>query len=451
MYSKIKQMIIHDNLTIEFKLNPLDESTNVYDPELPMVIALTPVFSKKQLDAVDFQNLGLTPLIGTGPYKIDQVKQGRSISFKKDEQYWAKDAEFNKGKNNFDNISIEYYKNAQSWFRGFLAKSFDVFFETNPEQWRQGYNTKAVEQGDVVLSKTTHNRPVAVQTIIMNMRRPLFQNLELRRAIVLAFDADTLNHMLFDGEMGVPHSLFANTELAHQGPAEKGEIALYSKYKDQIPKDFYERLIAGPFTPAQSDGHGNQRQNIKDAADILDKAGYHMKNGKRCTPAGEPIEITLMIKDEKKEKIALSLRESLKKLGITLIVRKFDANQYENRVLESDFDMIIHTWANSLSPGFEQAYFFGVKTADVKGSSNYIGVKDPIAESLAVEVSKATTWDELKTAVHALDRYVMHLCLQIPVSYDNKLRVAYWKDRVAFPALSKDQDMDVMVRGWMPR
>lgn len=267
----------------------------------------------------------------------------------------------------------------------------------------------------------------------------------------MAFDADSLNRMVFDGVMNVPSSLFANTEYAHQGPAEGREKEILMKYASQIEPTLLKRIIAEPFSPARTNGAGDQRDNLKKAANILDAAGYTIKNGKRHTPDGTPVQLSIMIKDDRLEKIALSLRESLKTIGIDLTVRKFDSNTYENKVVESDFDMIIHTWANTLSPGVEQTYLFSRSTADIKGSANYIGLKDPVAEALSYEVTYANTFDELKAAVRAMDRYVMHLCLQIPLAYDNTLRFAYWKDRLAIPAVLKQFDINVMNRGWDPK
>jgi len=308
-----------------------------------------------------------------------------------------------------------------------------------------------VRRGNIVRTDMHHERSVAVKTIIMNMRRPIFQDIELRRALVMAFDADSINRMVFDGAMQVPHSLFANTVLAHQGPAEGREKELLLKHASEIEPKLLARMLAEPFSPAQTSGAGDQRENLKKAAEILDAAGYTVKNGKRITPDGKPIQLSIMVKDDRLEKIALSLRESLKAIGIELTVRRFDANSYESRVVDSDFDMIIHTWANSMSPGTEQAYFFGVKTADIKGSSNYIGLKDPVAEALAKEVALATDFEELKARVHALDRYVMHLCLQIPFQYDNTFRCAYWKDTLAIPPILTKYDVNVINRGWDPK
>ena len=159
----------------------------------------------------------------------------------------------------------------------------------------------------------------------------------------------------------------------------------------------------------------------------------------------------IMIKDPKLEKIALAYRESLKKLGIELSVRMMDAVQYENRVIESDFDMIIHTWANSLSPGNEQLYYFSAKNADAKGSSNYIGIKDPVAEELAREVTMANDPESLAASVHAMDRYVMHNYFQIPLAYDNTSRWAYWVDNLAYPEVNPEVGTNVMNWGWSPK
>ena len=250
--------------------------------------------------------------------------------------------------------------------------------------------------------------------------------------------------------MQVPHSLFANTVLAHQGAAEGREKELLLKHAANIDPKLLKRMLTEPFSPAHTNGAGDQRENLKKAAEILDTAGYKIVKGKRTAPDGAPLQFSIMIKDDRLEKIALSLRESLKAIGIDLTVRKYDSNTYENKVIESDFDMIVHTWATSMSPGTELAYFFGVKAADVKGSANYIGVKDPVAEALAKEVPLATDYEELKARVHALDRYVMHLCLQIPFQYDNTLRFAYWKDKLAIPPLTTKFDVNVMNRGWAP-
>jgi microcin C transport system substrate-binding protein len=447
-YSRIEKVTIQSSSTIRFDFKANEDGT--YDAELPLICLLMPVLCKKQLDSIDFANSGLTPLMGTGPYRIESVEQGHRVVMKRNVDYWGKDLPFNKGMYNFDELVIDYFKNAQAQFQAFLAKEFDVYFDMNPQQWQKAYDIEAVHNGSIVRVDMEHKRPVAVKTMIFNMRKAKFKSWDVRRALLLAFDVDTLNKMVFDGAMQIPHSLFANTFLAHSGKPEGREKEILEKFKDKIEPRLYQAMMDGAFEPAHTKANGDQRENLMNAVKILDNAGYKVKNGVRMTPDGEPLQFEIMIKDDKLEKVALHYKESLKKIGIDLHVRRMDANQYENRVVESDFDMIIHTWTNTLSPGNEQTYYFGVKTADQKGGSNYIGLKDPVVEALAVEVSVANDIEDLKASVHALDRMVMHLCLQIPFAYDNTFHMAYWADKLAIPPIDPRAGTNVMNWGWSP-
>jgi len=256
--------------------------------------------------------------------------------------------------------------------------------------------------------------------------------------------------MVFFNSMKCPHSLFANTYLAHQGPATGKEADILKSYADRIKPELLKMMLESPFTPAQTKGDGDQRENLAKADALLKEAGWVLKNGKRVDAKGQPLTFEIMIKDPRLEKIALSFKESLKKLGIDLSVRMMDTVQYENRVVESDFDMIIHAFTNTLSPGNEQVYYFSAKNADAKGSTNYIGVKDPVAEALAVGVATARDKESLEVAVHALDRYIMHMCYQVPLSYENTLRWAYWVDKLATPEIDPQIGLDVMCLGWSP-
>ncbi len=447
-YSRITQMEIIDSYTIKMDLKANDDGK--YDPELPMIIANVRVLSKAQLEKIDFAESGLTVIVGSGPYKVANVDQGRSITYQRDPNYWAKDLPVNRGQYNFDTIKIEYFKNAQAQFQAFAAGEFDVYFETNPNQWETAYNFAAVNDGKIKRVDTTHRRPVAVKTIIFNMRRPIFSDIKVRKALNLAFDFNTLNKIVFSGIMKCPNSLFANTFLAHHGPAEGKEKELLEHFASQIDPELLKTMLEKEFTPTQTDGNGDQRANLEQADTLLKQAGWIIKDGKRVNAQGQVMTFEFMIKDPKLEKIALAYRESVRKLGIDLVVRMMDSVQYENRVIESDFDMIVHTWANSLSPGNEQLYYFSAKNADIKGSSNYIGIKDPVAEALAREVTMATDTESLTASVHALDRYVMFNYFQIPLAYDNTSRWAYWVDKLAIPEVNPEVGTNVMNWGWSP-
>ncbi|MCX7337695.1 MAG: extracellular solute-binding protein [Alphaproteobacteria bacterium] len=448
-YSRIDKMEIINPTTIKISFKPNDSGQ--YDPELPLGLSMLYVLSKAQLSTVDFANSGLTVIMGSGPYRVGAVDQGRSITYQRDPNYWAKDLPVNKGQYNFDTIRIDYFKNAQSQFQAFTAGEFDAYFETNPNQWQTGYNFAAVKDGRVEKVNDSHRRPVPVKTIIFNMRRPVFSDSRIRQALGLALDFDTLNKMVFYGTMKCPNSLFANTFLAHHGPAVGKEKEILQKYASRIEPGFFKTMLEKEFSPARTDGNGDQRANLAEADRLLKEAGWTIKNGKRVNDKGQIMTFEFMIKDPLLEKIVLAYRESLKKLGINLSVRMMDAVQYENRVIDRDFDMMIHAWANSLSPGNEQPYYFGVKVADVKGSSNHIGMKDPIAEELAKNVTQATDQETQAAAVHALDRYVMYSMYQIPLMYDNNIRWAYWVDKVAHPKVDPEIGTNVMNWGWSPQ
>jgi microcin C transport system substrate-binding protein len=445
-YSRITRYEHMSPHTLKLHFQPNGDGQ--YDPELPLIVSLLRVLSKKHLENVDFADTGLTPIMGSGPYKVSAVDQGRFITFERVADYWGKDLPVNRGSYNFDTIRIEYFKNAQAQFQAFVAGEFDVYFESNPNQWELGYNFPAINNGSVKKVDSTHQRPTAVRTIIYNMRRPIFSDIRVRKALALALDFDTLNKVVFYNVMQAPNSLFSNTFLAHSGMAEGKEKELLLQFKDQIDPQFLETLLNSPFQPARTNGNGDQRENLAKADQLLKEAGWTIENGIRVNGKGEPLSVELLIKDPRLEKVALSLRESLKKVGVNLTVRLMDAVQYENRVVESDFDMIVHTWSNSLSPGNEQLYYFSAKNADIKGSSNYIGVKDSVAEQLARQITMAKTLDDLKASVHALDRYIMHQNFQIPLSYDNKSRWAYWVGRFEIPEVNPEVGTNVMNWGW---
>lgn len=445
-YNRINKMEIVHPLVIKISFKPLENGQ--YDPELPFIIACLRVLKKAQIESINFSDSGLTKIIGSGPYQISHIDQGRSITLQRNQHYWGKDLPVKKGVNNFDTIRIEYFKNSHAQFQAFTAGEFDAYFETNSNQWQTGYNFTAIKDGRVKRMEISHKRPVAVRTIIYNMRRPIFSDRKLRKALALAYDFDTLNKMVFFNSLNCPHSLFSNTYLAHQGKACGKEVEILKGFANEMEPDFLKTILENPFTPARTNGDGDQRKNLAQADALLKQAGWTLKDGNRFDSKVQALKLELMIKDPRHEKIALSFKESLKKLGVELIVRMVDTVQYENRVTKSDFDMIIHTWANSLSPGNEQVYYFSSKNAYIKGSSNYIGIKDPIAEALAQYVAVAPDNETLIAAAHALDRYIMQQYYQIPIAYENTLRWAYWVDRLAVPEIDPEIGLDVMSLGW---
>jgi len=440
-YGKIEKIEILDPRTVKLTFKKTDEGE--YDPEIPLITSMLHVFSKAKYEGKDFRETGMTPILGSGPYRVVKAEPGRSITYERVKDYWAKDLPVNRGKYNFDIIQLDYYKNAEAQFQAFKAGEFDAFFEINSQQWRDGYNTPAVNSGKIKKVEAKHKRPVTVRTSIFNMRRPLFQDIRLRQAIGLAFDWETVNKMICNDDYQRTTSLFANTHLAHSGPAQGLELTYLLPYKDSIPKDILEKGFIAPTTK----GDGDARENLEAADKLLTEAGWIIVTAKDPVTqqniirrvnkdTKEPLTFEYMYKDPRLERFLNTFIRNLSQLGITLKPRFVDSVQYEARVGESDFDMISHMWSNSLSPGNEQVYYFSQKTADQKGSSNYIGMKDPVLEALAQNVVNAKTAEEHVAAVHALDRVVMGRHYFVPMFYDNTIYWAYWADRVEFPAFN---------------
>lgn len=442
-FGAVSRIDIIDDLTIKINFSKKEDST--YDPENPLVVAHCIVLPKKDLEKTNIGEQSNHPIQGTGPYKVKSFEHGRHIEMERRDDYWAKD--YLKGFFNFDSIRLDYYKTSQAQFQAFQAGAYDVFFETNPQNWKRGFDFPAAQDGRVVKFEAEHKRGVLSRYFIVNMRRPLFQDINLRKAISLAFDADTVNRRIYEGDMKVPESTFANTIYAHSGTAEGVELDILTKYKNRIG-DRFDDIINNAYTTPKTQSPIDHRKYIKQAAAILDLAGYKVEKGMRLTKDGKPLECSIMVKDEKLEKIALSYAQNLKLLGITLHIQRVDTVQYENRVLESDFDMIIHAIANGMSPGIEQTYYYGSKFANIKGSSNYIGLSDDILEALAYEVAKSSTAESHIAACHAMDRYLMHLYCFIPIAYDNKYREARWAGALETPAYDPEMGRNVMAFGW---
>ncbi|MEI8295554.1 MAG: extracellular solute-binding protein [Alphaproteobacteria bacterium] len=447
-FSKIKDIQVNDALTLVISFN---EEEQGYDPEIPFtVLSSVKPLSQKSLEGKDFTQTGLTPLLGSGAYRIAEVDQGRSITYERVKDYWAADLPTMVGQNNFDKVRIDYYKNAAMQFQAFLSGDSDCYFETDPNHWETAYvSAKAVKSGKIKLFKVAHQRPVAVKTIIFNMRRPIFEDRRLRIALTYAFDFETLNKMIFNDSLMRPTSLFANTKLAYQGRAEGKEREILLGFGDKISADCLETAAILP----QTKGDGDQRENLTKADALLKEAGWIVVNGKRVQDQGggiysKPLSFEFLLKDQKLEKIALSLKNSLAKLGIVLTVRLVDTTQYEARTSNRDFDMIIHTWSNSLSPGSEQGYFFSAKNADIEGSTNYIGSKDEVVEELAKRLPFCRDYETLTATVHALDRLVMHQYWLIPLSYDPWRYFAIWVDRVDFPIIDPTVGFSIIDYGW---
>ena len=415
-YGKVveTELIGNDGIKMIFENNE--------DKELPLIIAgFLPIIPKKFYENLDVTKTFLDIPLGSGPYQIDSLDPGRQIKYKRVENYWAKDLPVNKGLYNFDTIIYDYYKDSNVLVEAFKVGEYDFRREYNVKRWLSEYDFKAVQNGKVILTEMNNDRPVGMNGLVMNTRRDIFNNRNVRLALSYAYDHEWINKTIYQSAYVRTDSYFDNSPLASSGLPSKNELELLNVWKDEIPAEVFRET----FTPPITDGSGNDRKNLLKAKDILEKEGWFVENGKLMKD-GKEFKFEFLIVSPSDEKIALAYQSNLKKLGITMDVRTVDSSQYQERLLSYDFDMIKRYWGVSLSPGNEQQFYWGSEVGQKDGSRNYPGINSPAVDALIEKLISATNREELTTAIHALDRVLLWGHYVVPLYHSNKDRIAYW-------------------------
>ena len=395
---------------------------NNEDKELPLIIAgFLPIIPKKFYENLDVTKTFLEIPLGSGPYQVDSLDPGRQIKYKRVEDYWAKDLPVNKGLYNFDSIIYDYYKDSNVLVEAFKVGEYDFRREYNVKRWLSEYDFKAVKNGEVILTEMNNDRPVGMNGLVMNTRRDIFNNRNVRLALSYAYDHEWINKTIYQNAYVRTDSYFDNSPLASSGLPSKNELELLNIWKNEIPAEVFTET----FTPPITDGSGNDRKNLLKAKDILEKEGWFVENGKLIKD-GQEFKFEFLIVSPSDEKIALAYQSNLKKLGITMDVRTVDSSQYQERLLSYDFDMIKRYWGVSLSPGNEQQFYWGSEVGQKDGSRNYPGINSPAVDALIEKLISATNREELTTAIHALDRVLLWGHYVVPLYHSNKDRIAYW-------------------------
>lgn len=425
-YKKVEKVDIINDRKIKFSFKKIDGE---YDRELPLMMGTMTLIPEHFFKDKDFEKTGLTPFLTSGPYKVIKIEPGRSITYQRDQNYWGKDLPVNAGWYNFDTLRFDYYKNATVAWEAFKAGNVHSREESDTGKWAQNYDFPAIQKGLVKKVEIPHQHQVGMQAFVFNTRREIFQDPRVRRALAYVFDYEWLNKNMFHGAMTRTTSFFDNTDLAAKNLPEGGELALLEPFRDQLPKEVFEK----PYTlPTFEKG---SRENLKIAQQLLKEAGWVIKQGKLVNEkTGKPFTFEIILNVPENEKIALPFVRNLKQLGIDATVRTIDAAQYENRRVDMNFDMIIHFWGHSLSPGNEQNFYWSSKAADEPGTRNYPGVKSPVVDFLCKKITAATKREDLVAAVRALDRVLLWGHYVVPLGHRTKDYLAYW-DKIAHPPL----------------
>ncbi len=396
---------------------------------LPLVVAALPIFSKAYYTENSFDKTTLDPPLGSGPYKIGDVKQGRSITYILRDDYWAKDLPVNRGRYNFAELRYEYYRDRVAGFEAFKAGAFDLREEFTSKRWATGYEFPAVKNSQVVLATLPDGSPSGAQGFFLNMRRDKFSDVRVRKALGMAFDFEWTNKNLFYGLYERTQSFFENSPMKANGAPSAEELALLEPHRDRLPADVFKTADLPPV----SNGSGQDRKMLRRASQLLNEAGWTIKDGKRRNAKGEVLDIEFLIFSPAFERIIAPYVKNLKILGAESRIRRVDPAQYEQRLKTYDFDVTTRRYVLQLTPGPELRNFWGSASANAQGGYNLSGIEDPVIDALIEKVIAAKSSKEMTTAARALDRVMRAGHYWVPHWFKARHNVAHW-DKFSRPA-----------------
>ena len=429
-YSKVTKAEAPDPFTVRFDFG------GAVDRELPLILGLMPILPRHAVDAATFEETSMSPLIGSGPYRVSAVKPGASVTLTRNPDYWGRDLPINRGLWNFDEVRLDFYREANGQFEAFKRGLYDFRVETEPLRWHDGYDFPAARNGEVIRDTIKTGMPQPSEFLVFNTRRPMFSDIRVRRALTLLFDFEWINRNYFFGLYARSGGFFAGSELSAYGrtPDER-ERELLKPFASHMPSD----ILDGSYRLPVTDGSGRDRATLRSTLNLLSEAGYDLDGTvlrQRSTKTPFTFEILVTTRDQ--ERIALAFTRDLKRAGIDASVRAVDAVQFEQRRLGYDFDMIWNRWDQSLSPGNEQSFYWGSAAADNPGTRNYMGAKDPAIDAMIAAMLEAREHPVFVSAVRALDRTLMSGFYAIPVFSAQEQWIARWNriERTSATALT---------------
>jgi len=420
-YAEVKQCVVVDERTVRFDFKTLNH-------ELPLIVGTVPVFSRKWGANTAFDRIQLEAPISTGPYLIDQYSLGRSISYRRNPNYWGNDVPSRRGMFNFERIIYQFYKDDTARLEAFKAGEFDVVVENVAKHWARAYIGPKFESGEIIKRELKHSNGAGMQGFMMNLRRPQFQDLRVRKALTLALDFEWMNRQLFYGQYKRIYSFFNNSDLAATGLPSADELKLLEPLRDKLDPAVFGPAPVPPTTEAPS----SLRANLVKAKELLQEAGWEYRDGVLRNAKGEPLTIEIIDDQGSMSRIISVYVRNLQKLGIQVNQRTADFALIQRRMQEFDFEMTTSNLGAFTSPGNELFDMYSSAAADENGSSNMWGLKDPAVDKLVAAVVAATSWKDLVAASRALDRVLLHKYIAVPHWYSGTHRVAY-RNRFGIP------------------
>lgn len=418
--------------------------------ELPQIVGELTIIPKHWWEAKDtngnardIKKSSLEVPLGSGPYRIGTVVPGRTIIYKRAADWWAKDLPVAKGQWNFEEVRYEYFRERTAAFEAFKSGQIDMWPENTAKAWATDYTFPAIQNGAVRKDAFPIQRVAGMQAWVPNMRRAQFQDLRVRRALNLAFNFEAMNEQIMYAQYTRTQSFFDNSELKSKGLPQGRELAILTEVKDQIPAEVFTTEYKNPVggTDAQ------MRPNLAEAAKLFTAAGWIVKGRQLVNAKGEPFRIEILLNSPAFERHAGRYIDDLKKLGIEASIRTVDSAQYQRRIRSFDFDMVVGSFGQSISPGNEQRFFWGSASADQEGSRNLAGIKNPAIDKIIDRVIFAKDRADLVAATHALDRVLLWNAYLVPMWHYPYDRLAWW-DRFGRPDKLPSQSVSFQRVWW---
>ena len=397
------------------------------NPLLILRLGELPVLPQHYWVNRNFKATTFEPPLGSGPYRITKATPGRQLVFEHVKNWWGANLPVNRGKYNFDRVEVEFYRDSDVAFEAFKAGEFDIYIEHQAKNWANGYNFPAVRRGEVIKAEIPHQIPTQTQGLFMNSRRPAFAQAKVREALGLMFDFEWTNRTLFNGAYKRAASYYPNSEFSASGIPQGHEWLMLSPWRSQLPPELFSQAFGLP----QTGGRGIPRDTMRQALGLLAECGWKLSGQRLLDIDGKPLRFEILLVNPNLERILQPYVENLASIGVDARLRTVDRAQYKQRLDQFDFDMILMTLDQTLSPGLEQWQYFHSSQANVKGSKNYAGVANPVVDQLLERLLAAQTREEQLAAGRALDRVLLWQHYSIPNWYLNYHRLAY-RNRFAF-------------------
>jgi len=428
-YSGVESVTVDSLLQVTFHFKEIGNR------ELPLIIGQIPILPAHFWKDKDFSKSGLIIPVGSGPYQLKSFDPGKQVLFQRVEDYWAKNIAVNKGRHNFDQIIIDYYRDDAVAFEAFKSGAFDYRLESSSKRWSTGYVGDQFDTGQVQLEKIADKNPQGMQGFWFNLRRDKFKDPKVREAISLLFDFEWANKTLFYGAYTRIDSFYSGSELSTQVDISDAERDILLPYQKQLSAAVFE-----PLKNNKTLGNGNMRQQMRQAVALLAEAGYQLKNSKMQNQNGEQLSFEFLLYSKDFERVIHPFRRNLQRIGIKSDIRLVDVSQFINRLNNFDFDMLSLRKGQSISPGNEQASFWGCEAANQIGTSNWSGICSPVIDALTKQLITATTRKQLVNTTKALDRVLLSEYMVIPQWYLPAYRIAYW-DKFSRPQVAPYYDI----------